>query len=238
MRESREPNQSAMEMARSYWLAKHSSQRWVLEAPETTFERIWWSFLPHDLWRKSKPASSWKHVIMLVCFLLCSVAFVIRKKEWHFSSWCAPWMAALCRTALTFSIFCHLNASCLFRASIAPGKCEAMGKCRLLKRQSCDSLSYTTKCEGYRSDAALWVIAVRMGWGWTALCSWAFRGLLCRTVWLDKISRKMAFLCVGETLLTFSRKGKTLILRCCELLAGWTMFCTSPVCCLSGLFVL
>lgn len=133
---SREPNQSVMKMARNYWLTMPSRQWWVLEAQEATFERIWWSFLPHDLWSKSKPVSLWKHAIMLVCFLLCSVAFVIRKKEWHFSSWCALWMAALCRTALTFSILCRLNASHFFRASIAPGKCDAMEKHRLLKRQS------------------------------------------------------------------------------------------------------
>lgn len=213
---------------------KHSSQWWVLEAQEATFERILWAFLPHDLSRKSKPASSWKYVIMLVCFPLCSVAFVIGKKEWHFSSWCAPWMAALCRTAVTFSIFCHLNASRLFRASIAPGKRKAMGKCRLLKRWS--SVIHCSTPQNKKGIALmqLSVIAVRMGWGWEVVCSRAFRGLLCRMVWLGKISRKMAFLWVGEALLTFSRQGKAVIRRCSELLTGWRMFCTSPVCCLWG----
>lgn len=103
-------------------------------------------------------------------------------------------MAALCGTALTFSIFCHLNASHLFRASIAPAKSEAVRKCGVLKRQSSE-----IHCSTPQNMKGVTPIEVSEGWQWgwaeagwrsAALCLWSFGDLLCRTVWLHKISRK------------------------------------------------
>lgn len=68
-------------------------------------------------------------------------------------------MAALCGTALTFSIFCHLNASRLFRASIAPAKSEAVQKCGVLKRQRRE-----IHCSTPQNMKGVTLIEVSEGW--------------------------------------------------------------------------
>lgn len=165
-----------MKMAGSYWLTMHSSQGWVMEAQEAALKRMLWSFILHDVWSKSKPVSLWKHAIMLVCLLLCSMSLVFRKKEWHFRSWCALWMAALSYKALTFSMFCCLNANCLFRASIASGKSDALEKCRPLKRQS--SMIHCLTPQNMK-DILMHLSREWMQWEWTEgeqLCVLGFQG--------------------------------------------------------------
>lgn len=157
-RERREPNQSVIETTESCWLAKYSCKRC----------QVWQNLMIFS--------ASW----FLKTWLCCLVSYCVlwplsseRRSGISVAGVLPEWLH--CHTALTFPMFCHVNASCLFRASIAPGKCETMRKCRLLKRQRCVTLSCFTKYEGYHSDA------LRRGWGWAALCLWAFRGPLCTT---------------------------------------------------------
>lgn len=113
-------------------------QRRVI-AQEGTLEMIWLlgstlCFMIYDA-NHSLSGCSWKRAIMLLCFLLCSVAFVIRMKQWNFSSEHVRWMVALCCTTLTFSVFHRSNRSCLSAVSAASGKSKFTGKCRRRKKE-------------------------------------------------------------------------------------------------------